>query len=309
MTALASRALASPFGRLAQRVLPASLRRRLGATIAPVPNEVQARLAAYEDAGRIPWSVGYADYKHGVLKRALRDADLLARFAGEGPLPTGWGVRLDERLVEYPWLFARAARFGARVLDAGSTLNEPLFLEQPALAEKDVLVYDLDHKYMARRPRVSYVWGDLRDTMLRDGAFDTVVCLSTLEHVGLDNTRLYTSDPRFRESALDGWKPVLAEFQRLLKAGGRAFVSVPFGVPENLGWMQVFDAEGLARLQAAWAGPAEIAFFRYDAQGWQRADAAACADRRYFDVHSGTGAGPDGAAAARAVACLELTRA
>ena len=45
-----------------------------------------------------------------------------------------------------------------------------------------------------------------------------------------------------------------------------------------------------------------------EGSGWQRASAADCADVRYYNVHATPDTDPDGAAAARAVCCLELIR-
>src|SRR3954452_702969 len=43
---------------------------------------------------------------------------------------------------------------------------------------------------------ISYVYGDLRDLPYRDGYFDTVVCISAVEHVGMDNSVYGDSSPR-----------------------------------------------------------------------------------------------------------------
>src|SRR3989339_1099649 len=38
-------------------------------------------------------------------------------------LGAGYGIRLDERIVEYPWLFSRLPAARGNLLDAGSALN------------------------------------------------------------------------------------------------------------------------------------------------------------------------------------------
>jgi ubiquinone/menaquinone biosynthesis C-methylase UbiE len=45
-----------------------------------------------------------------------------------------------------------------------------------------------------KQNNISYVYGDLRNTILKDQCFDEIVCISTLEHIGMDNTMLYTKD-------------------------------------------------------------------------------------------------------------------
>jgi SAM-dependent methyltransferase len=159
------------------------------------------------------------------------------------------------------------------------------------------------------RPKVSYLLDDLRATILRDDLFEIIVCISTLEHVGLDNTRLYTPDGRYAERDLDGFQPAVQELRRMLAPGGRLLLTVPFGRREDHGWLQQFDAAGLERVAKGFGSTPDFsAYYRYDSDGWHLADAADCAACAYFDVHSGGPPASDGAAAARAVACLVFTR-
>ena len=52
----------------------------------------------------------------------------------------------------------------------------------------------------------------------------------------------------------------------------------------------------------------DIFYYKYSAEGWQVADAEACADCSYFDIHGNRNYEPDYVAAARAVACMELVK-
>ena len=49
----------------------------------------------------------YVGVRTRELQRLLADAQLLADFAAERPLPPGFGHGFDERIVEFPWLVAR----------------------------------------------------------------------------------------------------------------------------------------------------------------------------------------------------------
>ena len=269
--------------------------------------ERERQVRAYLAGGRVPWSEGYKPYRAELLRRVVQDEALLAGFRDASPLPNGYGLGIDERIVEYPWVLARLDAAPGRLLDAGSTLNQAYLLDLPRLARKTLVILTLAPEHFERRPNVSYLFGDLRDLILRDAVFDTVVCISTLEHVGLDNTRLYTADERFREGRPDDYRRVLAELRRVLVPGGRLLLTVPYGRAERFGWMQQFDAAGLEDVAATFgARPAATTFFRYTPAGWVLADAASCADCAYYDVHSAGDPAPDGAAAARAVACLEF---
>ena len=80
-------------------------------------------LWAYVKKGRRPWSTGYTKYKEDFIKSSRNDDGVMRLFRENRPLPREYGKYLDERVVEYPWLFSRLAQAEGRVLDAGSMLN------------------------------------------------------------------------------------------------------------------------------------------------------------------------------------------
>jgi SAM-dependent methyltransferase len=267
---------------------------------------VPIRILRYLAQGRQAWSVGYAEYKELQLRRALRDRRLIAAFAARAPLPGGYGARLDERLVEYPWLYSRLSDRSARLLDAGNTLNHRLVLALPRLAQRSIVCMTLAHEIGLGFPHVTYTRADLRRPPFATAAFDEIACISTLEHVGMDNTRLYTDHQAFREARRDDYLAAVRALKALLRPGGRLFLTVPFGRYEDHGWLQQFDSARLDEIVAHFApSTSDVTAYRYANDGWQIATLDECADCRYFDVHAAR-TSSDGAAAARAVACLEL---
>ena len=60
-----------------------------------------------------------------AIRRAIAQGVL-----SDGALPVGHGFRLDERIVEYPWLFSRLPSGAGNLLDAGSVLNYEFLLSQ-----------------------------------------------------------------------------------------------------------------------------------------------------------------------------------
>jgi SAM-dependent methyltransferase len=154
---------------------------------------------------------------------------------------------------------------------------------------------------------ISYAFGDLRRTDFADHVFDVVVSVSTIEHIGLDNTQFYSDDPSKNENDATGFVPAVEEFRRILKPGGLCLITVPFGRSGVHGWYQVFDETMVQRIVEAFR-PIEqsIEYFGYSAGGWHRANPGEIADAEFYDVHEGKPTGADGAAGARGLACLRL---
>jgi SAM-dependent methyltransferase len=259
--------------------------------------------------GRPPWSVGYYSRKKSIIENGI---DKMVVQIGR-PLPDAFGVALDERVVEYPWLFDRLKRVDGslgRVLDAGSTLNHDFILDRDPLRKSDLTIMTLaPEKRCYWYKGFSYVFGDFRKTNLKDGAFDTIISISTLEHVGLDNTLLYTDDLERAETDKNGFVDAIVEFRRMLAPGGRCLITVPYGKYENFGWFQVFNKEMIQLLIGTFKPSSfELEFFRYDRKGWQRASEMEVANATAFDPLSGRGRLDDRAGCARAIACIQLIR-
>ena len=273
-------------------------------------------LVSYLRSNRRPWRQGYYEYRNSQLRRILYDDAILELFRHGNPLPSGYGFRLDARVVEIPWVLSRLKQRNGYVLDAGSSLNYGFVLKSPALASKRITIVTLAPEAECQwHLGVSYAFGDLRNLDFKDSCFDTVVCISTIEHVGMNNTMyLGTVDETDRGDTKE-FLAAVREMARVLKLGGSLYVTLPFGKYEDHGWLQQFDSELTDRLIAEFS-PSHLneTIFRYDPDGWKLSDRASCADCAYFDVHaskyfdptSKTEYPPDYPAAERAVACLEL---
>ena len=251
-----------------------------------------------------PWGRGYVEYKVHEIARILRLRDF-----HPDRLPAGFGFRLDERVVEYPWLFSRLPAGPGRLLDAGSALNFDFLVDLPTLQNKHLQICTLapeDNCFWQKG--VSYVFDDLRNLPYRDNLFDWITCISTIEHVGMDNA-IYTSDAAKRESLTSDYLQALRELRRVLKPGGSIYLSVPFGKAANLSWYQVFDQRMIEILIDAFTPVSHSAdYFLYHADGWRNSSAQEAANATCFDIHHANGYDPDFVAAARAVCCLELKK-
>jgi len=273
----------------------------------------------YIRRGRAPWSPGYNAYKAQVITAALSDGDLLKLFRGRGSLPPGYGVGIDERCIEYPWLLAHVPDGPGIMLDAGSTLNHDLILDQPVLRCKVLHILTLaPEANHFRRKGITYLCEDLRNISIRDACYDTIACLSTLEHVGFDNT-LYSNNETHREHQPEDFMVAMRELRRVLKSGGSLLLTVPFGVYRDFGTFQQFDRKLLSCAVEAFGESGEVVetFYRYTAEGWNVVEAEDCAKCEYVEWISRPPdqwprplpVEPDRAAAARAVACVRLLKA
>jgi SAM-dependent methyltransferase len=266
---------------------------------------LRQKIKNFQERGSNPWTPGYEEYKRQQISRALQ-----AGCFDPNHLPENFGYGLDERIVEIPWLFSRLQRGQGRFLDAGSALNQELYLTHSMLVAKKIDIVTLaPEDYCAWRSGVSYLFADLRCLPYRDAWFDEIASISTLEHIGLDNTRLYTTDPGYRESSPAEASRAVGELFRVLRPGGKLWLTVPVGQPANLGWLQIFAPAGLEAMVSAFAFTImDRWYYQYTPQGWRKAQVSEVSGATYFDWHSTKIYDSDKAAAARAVGCLELVK-
>lgn len=255
--------------------------------------------------GRKPWTRGYYLYK----RRRIIDTIVQGAF-NPRELKKGYGFRLDERIVEYPWLFSVLPPGRGTLLDAGSALNHDYLLSLEPLHSKKIFISTLESEGTCACARgVSHIYEDLRQCCYQDDYFDYVVSISTIEHIGLDNTLLYSSDESKRENDPDSYLLALKEFRRVLKPGKTLYLTFPYGRGKNYGWFQVFDKKMLDRTIVAFAPSAvKENHFRYEPDGWRLSSREESKDATYFDIHTQKNYDPDYAAASRAIVCLELVK-
>ncbi len=252
--------------------------RKAGFELKRIPAPTANPEIDYWKAGRIPWSRGYDQARTRFISEVLGNPSLIEIFQQKHKLPAQFGVAFDERCVEYPWLVAHLQPGVERMLDAGSTLNHTFILDQPVIRQKKLHILTLapeDDCFWRRG--ISYLYEDLREIPIRHDYYDVIVCLSTLEHVGFDNTR-YSLTNEHREHQREAFLAVMQEFRRILRPGGSLFVSVPFGAYRDFGLFQQFDRQMVGLAVQAFGKKTDITetFYRWTAAGWQVADVADC---------------------------------
>jgi FkbM family methyltransferase len=273
--------------------------------LVPLLRECVAELEA-EQVPAWPWL--QPDYN-------LRKWESIGRGIG-APAGSAYGRsagRLDERVVEYPWVFDRISQLhprGEPALDAGSVMNHDLVQQAwKARGFGPVSVVTLAYEGHARvSDHFRFEFADLRTLPYRDAWFSSVLCISTLEHVGMDNS-IYGVDGHRHDHAHEQMKRALGEMARVLVPAGTLLLSLPFGRPADRGWLRVFSLDEVRSLfDAAHWGRITLRVFRAFADGWREVSPAEAADAGYNDPR-GIQDAPRWVAAAEAVVLIECVRA
>ena len=155
------------------------------------------------------------------------------------------------------------------MLDAGSTLNFDYILKELTHLKKIFITTLYPEKLSFNELNISYTYENLSNLSFKDNYFDTITCISTLEHIGFNN-EIYNYG-RFKSKKIDKkqLKKALINLKRVLKKNGKLLISIPFGkrgIYEN---MQQFNATDLKNiLNHLKLKKNEIDFYMYDNNNW-----------------------------------------
>jgi hypothetical protein len=270
----------------------------------------EKKIEYYIQNGRIPWSDGYEIYKYRFISEVLNTPEKLISFKNKS-LPQDFAVGIDERSVEYPWIFSKLSEKQNTLLDAGSTFNFEFMVEHPLIKKKDLTIFTFFPEVNCFfKKRISYVFGDLRNMYFKDEFFEEIVSQSTIEHIDMDNSIYGYSEESTKEKKSYEYLKAVSEMIRILKRGGRLLMTFPFGKYEYHGFFQQFDAEMLQRIMDLFEGKGEVKtdYFKYEKTGWRFAQQAELSQIMSFNPHTGKGKSDDGAAHCRSVACIEFIK-
>jgi SAM-dependent methyltransferase len=196
----------------------------------------------------------------------------------------------DERVVEIPWVLSRLRTTG-RVLEVGYAFAEPAYVAGLLRADVEVVGVDLAARDVGAMQSVR---ADVRALPFPDRSFDQALLVSTLEHIGADNT-VYGLEAESDDGAR---LAALRELARVLERDGSLLVTVPLGEPTDHGWFRQEDERGWTSLFArAGLFVEELEAYELGADGWRAAPSFAPEGVRYGER------GP----AASAVLCGDLS--
>ena len=200
-----------------------------------------------------------------------------------------FGHGMDERILEFPLaLEVCAFTKPGRVLDAGCALNHGYIrkiFDPPVAALVHFTQSGEKEEARFAGSQVSYVFGDLRAMPFPDAHFDRIVCISTLEHVGMDNGRYGSAAEQAPESSLDA----VQDLMRVLRPGGTLLITVPYGTPADLGWFRVFGPEDIAALIGrSLASSSDTRYYRSEG-AWVTADSSVAGLSASIGAHDAVG--------------------
>jgi SAM-dependent methyltransferase len=253
----------------------------------------------------------YNEHKWQQIKQVLGNAQMINKFKQFNGI-SDFGVGIDERIIEYPWIIANLKTGTTSILDAGSTFNHKIILENPVIKTKNLSIFTYYPELINFNDlRVSYIYSDLRDIPFRNQYFEEIVCHSTLEHIAMDNSMYgYSNDTNLVEDKNYEYLKVVDELNRVLKQDGILLITVPYGCFENHGFFQQFDKEMIDQIKTSLTkhGTIEDFYFKYNIGGWAMSTKKDCDNCKSYNPHTGVGKGTDNAAHSRGICCLKFTK-
>jgi hypothetical protein len=219
--------------------------------------------------------------------------------------------------VEIPWVASKLWTYNhkpTKILDAGCAFYKLGITRNNFLPQDEICLMTLDKKDMnfdIPGCRTDKSVRDFRDPLPRQSMYDAVICISTLEHVGMDNTQHYTSDSAYQESSKTDYQRAIANLLACTSLGGKLLMTMPYGKAFDHKWLQVFDQDMVQCAERICHGNLiSIEYFRHTYHhGWIRSNSYDASNCIYNDIHNRDTFNPDiRVAAAEAVVCIEVTK-
>lgn len=212
-------------------------------------------------------SITYHSYKWSMIAN-LQSEDILVSEKLDYKF-------LDERIIEYHYLLndLNNLQKNSIILDAGSVMNFDKIIELiPETIDKVFIQTLTPERKIISSERVSYLYSDLRRQLFKDGLFDYIVCISTLEHVAMDNTKLYGAREYEKSNDVNAQaKIVLQNLVNMLKVGGQLLLTVPVGISMQHEWVRVFSTGELTKILSGVSGiNVNIIYWKNFGSHWEK---------------------------------------
>ena len=189
---------------------------------------------------RKPFVFGYDEYKWYRIQNKINEDDK--------SIEESKAVALDERIIEYKWVINELAGKKGKLLDAGSTINFKPIIDK--LENFNITIQTLyPEKNNFNSKSINYIYSDLRDKIFQENYFDFITCISTLEHVGFDNSHYnYYENKKISSDNPKDYLNVIKNFNHILKKDGELLLTLPFGKKQIFKHLQQFDSNEIKNL-------------------------------------------------------------
>lgn len=150
---------------------------------------------------------------------------------------------IHERSIEYPWIAKNISEIkNCCVLDVGAKEGLP---SSDILLNNNNVVFTIDinaSNSIQSNNRLIIKNGDICSTPFNNEFFDAVIAVSTLEHIGILGR--YGIDQPDQEGDISA----MVEIFRILKPGGKVFITLPYGVGKSLPLNRLYNVDRVNRL-------------------------------------------------------------
>lgn len=166
-------------------------------------------------------------------------------------MPRLYGVSLSERIVEYSWVLNNIE--GRKILDVGCHGTFfPL-----TLANLDYKVTGIDLKeWKLPHPYYRFEKCDARSLPFEKNDFDTIICISTLEHINVSND-------------LDEELKVMDNFKRILNEKGIVLMTFGYGSKLKVEDEVTYDEESVKKISDGFDVEKRDIFYKNE-KGWTK---------------------------------------
>ena len=178
----------------------------------------------------------------------------------------------DERIIEIPWIVGELKKCKGNLLDVGSTLNYNYVLKSIKNIKRIFISTLFPEKINFNNISINYLYEDICHNSLKKEYFDNISCISTLEHVGFDNTH-YNYNYKFKKKITFSklkYLSALKEIKKLLKTKkSNLFISIPFGKKKIYKNLQQFDSQDLKKMSNLFKNfKKDVLFYKFNDGKW-----------------------------------------
>ncbi len=195
------------------------------------------------------------------------------------------GTMCSERVAEYSFAVDWLNRWArdTDLLDIGCVLNNEIVADELRRLCRRVWFCNPAQEPNRLGFEVRYELNPIDRAGFLAETFDLITCLSTIEHIGFDNSQYGdTSPPRYTAPTMEPMDEALSHILKWLRPGGRFLISVPYGarcagthrVTKKVAF-QIFDhaaMEHIKRFVESRGHKLSITVLEGTLKGWSRAE-------------------------------------